>query len=353
MNRQRILPKLLAALFLVGVCLSPVPAWAEPSLEDQADSIVEQAPITLTEFLQDPGGTLGGLLFDGIAAAWEDQADRCAKLLLYLLLAGALALAHPTTGAQPILELICAAGAFLLLQGSALDLVADFCTCVTEWKTFLISFAPVYAAVLFSGGHPTLAAAYSGGFLTVIQLLAYGIETFLLPLLTGYLAVAAAGVLSGSDEISALCRLAGSAVQKAVKAAGVLFAAIMGLQKVFGASVDSAALQAGQTLSSAIPLVGQALSTASATVLSAAAVLRSGVGFAAIAVIGVEFVPFFLRLLLQLLFLHLCVLLSKTFSLDACGELFRCTILALEVVCALAALFFSMIVVATALVMEL
>lgn len=286
-------------------------------------------------------------------SAAEQEMTACVSLLLYLLLAGTLLLCIPDTPSSAVLESICAAGTFLLLSSSVLTLVKEFCTRVTEWKNWLISFAPVYAAVLAAGGKPTLAAVYNGFFLSSLQLLSYAVEQLLVPCLNCYLALSAAGIFSGLSELSAVCRIAGEGVKKAVRMASLIFTGIMGLQKTFGSAADSAALRAGQTLSSAVPVIGQVLSAASSTVLAAASVLHTGLGFAAIAVIAAEFLPFTLRLILQLLFLYLCALLCKVFGLSLCGDLLRCACIAVEVVCAIAAMFFLMIVVASALMMQL
>lgn len=320
--------------------------------ERQAQELIEQAPLTLEQFVSDPVGSLWEAFGDAVFAALRQEAGEYARLFTFLLLGGVLMLCIPAARDMPLLELICTAGAFLLAASPVLGLVTEFCGRVLGWKNYLLSFIPVFSAVMISGGQPTSASVYSGFFLSVMTLLAEGIDQFALPLMQCFLALSAAGALSGSEEAGTVCEFAGRAMQKAVKLAAGAFTAIMGLQRIFGASVDNAALRVGKTLGSTVPVIGQTLTAASEAILSAAAVLKAGLGFAAVAVIGAEFVPLYLRILLHLLFLHLCVLLSALFGLGGCVRLFRCMAAALETVGALAVLFFSMVIVATALMLS-
>lgn len=320
--------------------------------EQQAQELIDQAPLTLEQFVSDPFGSLQAVLGDAVFAALREEAGEYARLFTFLLLGGVLMLCIPAARDMPLLELICTAGAFLLAASPVLGLITEFCGRVTGWKNYLASFVPVFAAVMVSGGQSASAAVYSGFFLSIITLLAQGIEQLALPLMQCFLALSAAGVLSGSEEAGTVCEFVGQAMQKTVKLAAGAFTAIMSLQRLFSASVDNAALRVGKTLGSTVPVIGQTLTAASEAILSAVAVLKVGLGFAAIAVIGAEFVPLYLRILLHLLFLHLCVLLSALFGLAGCARLFRCMAAALEAVSALAVLFFSMVIVATALMLS-
>lgn len=343
---------LLMETVVPAACALDAQSGQTDPAEQQVQELIEQAPLTLEQFVSDPLGALQAVLGDAVFSALRQEAGEYARLFTFLLLGGVLMLCIPAARDTPLLELICTAGAFLLAASPVLGLVTEFCGRVSGWKNYLLSFIPVFSAVMISGGQPTSAAVYSGFFLSAMTLLAEGIEQFALPLMQCFLALSAAGVLSGSEEAGTVCEFAGRAMQKAVKLAAGAFTAIMGLQRIFGASVDNAALRVGKTLGSTVPVIGQTLTAASEAILSAAAVLKAGLGFAAVAVIGVEFVPLYLRILLHLLFLHLCVLLAALFGLGGCARLFRCMAAALETVGALAVLFFSMVIVATALMLS-
>lgn len=325
----------------------------QDAAERQAQELIDQAPVTLEQFVADPLGALQEMIGDTVFSALREEAGEYAHLFAFLLLGGVLMLCIPAARDMPLLELVCTAGAFLLAASPVLGLVTEFCARVTQWKNYLASFIPVFSAVMVSGGQPTSAAVYSGFFLSLITLLAQGIEQFAVPLVQCFLALSAAGVLSASGEAGTVCELLGKGLQKAVKLAAWAFTAIMGLQRVFSASVDNAALKVGKTLGNTVPVIGQTLTAASEALLSAAAVLKAGLGFAAIAVIGAEFLPLYLRILLHLLFLHLCILLAALFGFAGCARLFRCIATAIEVVGALAVLFFSMVIVATALMLSI
>ena len=331
-----------------------VPAWAEDTNADQAaqqaQQIIEQAPVTLEQFAADPFGTLKELAGSALLGTLRSEAAGYMRLLLFLLLGGGVLLFVSST--QPALELICCAGTFVLLAAPVLQLTAEFCSRMAGWRSYLASFISVYAAVLAASGQPTGAALYGSFFLTLVTGLAQCLEQLTEPLLRCFLAVAAAGAVSGSDEAGAVCGFLGRALQKAVLLAASAFTVILGMQHFFSASVDAAALKTGKALGSTVPVIGQTLTAAAESILAAGAVLKAGLGFAVIAVIGAEFLPLYLRTLLHLLCIEGCILLAKTLNLHSCAQLLHCVAQGVETLSALAALFFSMIVVSSALMMS-
>lgn len=339
---------------LITFLTSPASALDTPSsVEQQAQQIIQNAPLTLEQFLADPGGTIYRAVVQALRTAWQNRAQNYHMILRYLLFGGLFSLALPQMRLRSTLDWVYTAGIILLTADASLHTITDFCSRVTGWKNYLIGFSPVYATVLTLGGHPALGSVYTGFFLSAVQLFAHFVETLLLPIVKCYLVISAAGILSSSGEIRSLCLAAGTLVQKAVRYAGAVFVGIVGLQRALGAGADSAAFRAGSSLISAIPIIGQTLSGASGTVLSAFSLLRTGIGFAAISVISAEFLPLFLDILVQLLLLHLFALLGRLFGLDKSSDLINCTILVFEAINALAVVFFLIIVVTTALMITL
>lgn len=343
----------LLSVLLLSFCAA-VPAWGENTdvgqAAGQAQQIIDQAPVTLEQFASDPFQALKDLLGDTLLPSLRREAAGYGRLLLFLLLSGGMMLFLPSP--QPALELICCAGAFMLLAAPVLQLTTEFCSRIATWRSYLVSFIPVYAAVLSASGQPTGAALYGGFFLTLVTALANCLEQLAEPLLRCFLAVAAAGAISGSSEAAAVSGFLGNALQKAVKLAASAFTIILGMQRFFSASVDAAALKAGKALGSTVPVIGQTLTAAAESILAAGAVLKAGLGFAVVAVIGAEFLPFYLRTLLNLICIEGGVLMAKTLGLHACAQMLHCAAKGLETLSALAALFFSMIVVSSALMMS-
>ena len=343
---------ILSITFILMDTVGTVVFAESNATQQKAQALIAEAPIDLGAFLKDPWGVISALLLDALFGSWKVLAAQNATLLGYLLFVGLISYCLPDLKNHSVLSFIEALGTFRLLADHALNLVTTLSLRVTEWKTYLIAFSPVYSAVIAAGGQPMQGALYSGAFLTVLQFLAAGIETCLVPLTRYCMVLAAAGVFSGIKEFSALCTASVSFAKKAVKIAGMVFASIMSVQKLFAAAAEHSVLQAGRNLISTIPIVGQALSSASATVFTAAAVLRTGVGFAGTAVLATEFIPLWLRFVIQILLLHGSRMVCQALGLKSSEQLLRSAVSILEAAHGILVVFFMMCIVATALVIS-
>lgn len=345
---------LLYLLFSIG----PIPGKAlepEEILPDTAaaEGFIADAPVTPEAFLRNPIGCIATLFTGSMAQVTADQADCLTKLLFLLLLGGAIKLfLSPGTGTE-LLELILFAATLLSLLEPLRHSADLFVESIEEWQTYLVSFAPVFAGVLAMGGQPTSAMVYNNFFLSVITFLSHIICTFAKPCLFLYSAVLCAGAFCGLAEVEHITELLATLLKKVVFWLGTAFAGLMSLQRTFSVAMDTAAMKAGEGLVGAVPILGQSLSSASGMVYSAALVLRSGLGFAAIAVIAAKFLPLLLQLGVQMMFFHLFRFLSGIFSLKSVSSLHGGAVTALEMIFAVSTLYFSMIVIATALMVLL
>jgi len=342
---------------LIVLFLCPGAAYAEEPLLPQAlwqqvQDFLAQAPLSLQQFAADPVGWLITLLQETLLSAFRAELHCYSRLVLFVLLAGVLALYTPGLKLSSMLELIAAAGIFLLAFEPLMALTETFMQSITGWRSYLISFIPVFSGVLTATGQPASAAVYGGFFLTCVNGLAQLLLGGVRPALAIFLAASGAAAISENDQAQNAARLVGSAIRKLINLAAVGFCGVMGMQRLFTAAADSTALQAGQLLSSTVPVVGQTLSAAAQSLLAAGSALRTGLGFSAILVIGLEFLPLYLRCLAHLFCLFAAALLAGLFELGSCKNLLNSLSQAAAVLGALAALFFWMVLSATALMFD-
>ena len=83
--------------------------------------------------------------------------------------------------------------------------------------------------------------------------------------------------------------------------------------------------------------------------LSGIQLLKSGLGFAAIAFLGAEFLPLYMILMVHALLLFGCELLCSAAGIRRCGALFNCLREAVQGLAAATALVFGIAVLGTAL----
>lgn len=321
----------------------------------------QELPGDVENFLAEPGVSAeefqGFSLMDlvkGAVEAAKDQVGQPLRLLVQilgaaLLGAAALALAPQKEWQQP-LESICVLGMFAFSLQPALGLVDTVSSCVLQWQTYLVSFVPVFSGVLVSCGQPGQAAVYGGMFLTMAAFSAQLIATAALPVLQVYLALNTAAGLCSVGGLSDGCSLLAKAVKWLLGLLSILFSAVLGLQSALAQNADSLALKTGQFLvSSSIPIVGSVASDAMSSVLSGLKVLKGSLGFAAIAVLTVSFLPILLQSVGYYAAYYLGGAAAKAFGLSRAGSVLEGMGQAIGICISFLVFFFMLVVIATAL----
>ena len=305
---------------------------------------LEEAPVSAQTFAQDPLGALRSLLPESPLELLAEAIRKDADVLLFLLLLTVLTFLVGETADGGLLELAAAGGCGVLLWDDLMTLAQTLCDNMLSWKQFLLGFLPVYAGVLTAGGEGNAGAAASGFLLTGLCLLAQLTVLWVQPFLQCYLALSMACCISTQNGLSEVCRAAGRLLRSGILWAGKLFAALLGLQRVVTLQLDRTTSRLGQLLTGSVPVIGQALSGAADVVLSGMQLLKSGLGLAALAILGSEFFPLYLGFLVQLALFSGCGLLCGLTENKRCEALFSCFAEAVRCMAAVTALFFALTV---------
>lgn len=336
----------LAAGVLVGTSISlaaPGAAAHGPALPGSEvwQPYLDQSPLSPEQFAQDPWSAVRSFLPQGLSGLLSEAAQNYADLLLFLLLAALVAFLTPGIAGRELLDLVTAGGCSVLLWPQMTALAELVCQRMENWQTYLAGFLPVYAGVLTMGGEAAAGQAASGLLLAALCALGQAIGAGLPTLLQCYLALSAACCISTGSGMSQVCQGAGRLLCRALGWAGRLFGVLLGLQRVCTLQLDRSALKLGQMVTGTIPVVGQSLSDAAETVLAGLQLLKSGLGLAALAVLGAEFVPLYLVLLLHIGLLAAGRLLCTAAQIPRCADLFDCLIQGARCMAAVTALFFG------------
>ena len=235
-----------------------------------------------------------------------------------------------------------AGGCGVLLWGNLVEEAQTLCAQMESWRSFLLGFLPVYAGVLTLGGEAAAGSAASGTLLTALCFLAQLAAAFVQPLLHCYLMLSMACCISAEPALGVFCKGVGSALRQALGWAGKVLVALLGLQRAAAFQLDRFSLRTGQLLAGSVPIIGQTLSSASESILAGVQMLKSGLGLAALSVLGAEFVPLYLGLMIQLALLMGCSLLCSLTGISRCRALFDCFAEAVRCMAAAVALFFGL-----------
>lgn len=193
---------------------------------------LEQSPVSPTELVDNPLKTLRGFFPAELGDVLREAVGGYAQVLLFLILSAVIALLLGERADGTLLDLVCAGGCGVLLWEKLVALSDELCVQIESWNRFLLGFLPVYAGVLTLGGESAAGASASGFFLTLLCFLAQGLAAVVPPLLQCYLALSMACCVSTEAGLSGFCRALGGFLQKLLRWAGKLLAALLGLQRL-------------------------------------------------------------------------------------------------------------------------
>lgn len=347
MKRDKLFRLSLAILFLwTSLALAAPAAMAASSTALPGSSLwepyLQQSRIDLEKAASSPWETLKSFLPRSFGALVRQTASRYTSVLLFLTLTAVLGLLAGECTDGALLDLVAAGGCGVLLWGNLLEEAQKLCEQVGSWRSFLLGFLPVYAGVLTMGGEGAAGSAASGALLTALCFLAQLAAAFVQPLLHCYLMLSMACCVSSEPALGVFCKGVGSALRQALGWAGKILVALLGLQRAAAFQLDRFSLRTGQLLAGSVPIIGQTLSSASESILAGIQLLKSGLGLAALSVLGAEFVPLYLGLMIQLALLMGCSLLCSLTGISRCRALFDCFAEAVRCMAAVVALFFGL-----------
>lgn len=337
---------LLALLFLLPFCVYA----QEPELPGEIQQILEEPGITAEEFRTMDLSTLIHRWTEPIRTQLKMPLRLLAQVVgAVLFSAAALALA-PQKEWTAVLETISVLGVFALTLSPAMKLAVQAGECILEGRNYLVSFVPVFSGVLVSCGQPGQAAVYSGMFLTMAAFSAQLIATIAMPLLQVYIALNTASGICGVDGLSDACSLLSKSVKWILGFLSMLFSAVLALQSALAQTADNLALRTGRFLvSSGLPIVGGLASDAMGSVLSALKVVKGSLGFAAVAMLAITFLPMILQCLGCFAAYSLGGAAAKAFGLGRAGKVLEGMGQAVGLCLSFLVFFFILVVLSTAL----
>jgi stage III sporulation protein AE len=301
---------LFIILLLPGFCTT---AYAE-----NTDSIYEQATseteiYNIESALPDSAQEISGALrVDGsynvesaLKRLWTSTVDSFKNALnenikvasSLVAIAVLCALSGSICNNKPIKEYINIAGCCAVavtLMGSVNNVIDETVSAINQLSDYSkVALPAVFTAAASCGAVTSAATKYAAVCLTLNVLMNIA-QKLVIPMVYYYLALALAGSVFPNSLLSNTARLVRWIATTAMTAMTLTFSAYIGITGLVSGSVDAAAIKAARTvISTSLPVVGGLISDASATVLSAAGIIKSSVGaFGLIAVCALCAGPF-------------------------------------------------------------
>lgn len=323
------------------------PAWQQT---------MDEAPLTAQEFRSMSLRDLWDFFSSQLKGTVQAPIRLAARLAGILVLAGvvkSLCSEKVLSGLGTSFDMIVAVSVFLLCSPLLLQMIQDLKASLENCRTYLAVFIPVFTSVMVSCGQAGTAAVYGGLFLGFANLIAALLCNFGVPILQLLLVLNACGIMETPVDFSALTRGIAKWGRWLLTFCATVFGTLLTLQSVFAQSTDTLALKTGKfLLSSSIPVVGKAVSDAMGSVLAGVKLLKGSVGFAAILIIALTFLPLIIKCVVSQFLFFIGEIIAGATGNATCGKLLRGMTAYLQLQLAMV-VFFSFVVVSTTVLMIL
>jgi len=225
-----------------------------------------------------------------------------------------------TGGALLVVSVAAPLSGMLSAAASAIQLSADF----------MLALIPVLAAVITISGNPMLALSYNSYAFAAAQGVSQLARGFVLPFTGIFLATGIADALAPTFHLRALTATLQKTAAGVLSAAAALFAALLSLKGVMANTADTLAARGVKLLlKSAIPVVGDALSEAYASIAGSLALLKVSVAVFGILAVALINLPILLELLLWMLCMKAAGLCAGILGLNSVENLLASLVSAL------------------------
>lgn len=221
---------------------------------------------------------------------------------------------------------------------------------VTE--SFMLILIPVLTAVVSASGNPGLAISFQSIAFVAAQVISSIAVNVIIPFVGAILALDISGSLIPSFKMSGLTDFIKKALSAVLSISATIYVSFLGLKGALANVADSLATKSVKlVISSAVPVVGGALSEAYSGVIGSIVLVKSTLGVFGICAIALINLPSCVQILFWTLTLKLANAVAEMFDLSGMSAMFKAltsTLILLNVVLLFVAVLF---IISTALVL--
>lgn len=189
---------------------------------------------------------------------------------------------------------------------------------------FMKALIPVLTGVISASGNPTLAISFQSIAFAAAQVISLISEKYIVPLVGAVIALDITGALMPSFKLSGITDLIKKTVISVMSFAASLYVSFLGIKGALANAADTVANKGIKLIiSSAVPVVGGAVSEAYSGILGSLILVRSTVGIFGIAVIAVITAPAMIQLLFWIFALKVGAAAGEVFMQDSTARLLK------------------------------
>ncbi|MCQ2470699.1 MAG: stage III sporulation protein AE [Clostridia bacterium] len=199
--------------------------------------------------------------------------------------------------------------------GSAVSSVGMCCT-------FMKTLIPVLAGAVIASGNPALAVSFQSWAFAAAQLISSVCQSFIIPIVGGVIGIDISGALIPDYHLDGITKLIKKTVITALSFTATLYVSFLGIKGALSTAADSVAVKGIKLIiSSAVPVVGGALSEAYSGIIGSLTLVKSTLGvFGIISVVAIT-LPSLLQILLWIFALKICSAAGEVFLQNETSKL--------------------------------
>lgn len=376
LKHETITKKLLFSVVFALILSLCVCAVSDREYEDQlnasgADGLPDKLPPETRELLERLGitdikqdafmnltpGNIGSIALEqaksSLATPLKSVSAIIGIILLCALLEGfKVSFSEKTlSGTFGTVSSICIAASVLL---PILNLISRAGNLIVASANFMLSYIPIFAAIMVSGGQPVTAGTYN----TLVFVMAQGISVIasrtLVPLMSIYLAFCLISSLSPDISFNSVAEFIQKSVTWTLGIILTIFVGLLTVQGVVGNAADTVAIKTVKfAVSGSLPVVGSIISDAANSVQSCVGLLKTTVGAFGIVAAGFIYLPIICEIIIWLLLLNICISIGDVFSLKQISSLLKSAATVIKVLLAAIVTVLLMMTVSTTVMLVL
>ena len=225
---------------------------------------------------------------------------------------------------------------------------------IEELSYFVLSFIPVFSGVAAVAGRPTSAAVYQSVTFAAAQFFSQIAAKAVVPLLGIFLAISTVGSVSDTVDVQGIAQSVKKAACWILALCLTVFVGLLTVQSMVAGAADTVGNRTLKfVISSAVPVVGGALSEAYSSLFGCLGIVKSTIGVFGIVIMAVSLLPAVLDLSLTMLALNLAGALGDLLGQKRVSGVLRGVSSALAVMLGLILCYGMMILVSVTVVLLL
>lgn len=329
----------IVLLFCFGICAGAENSSDDLISESPAGELFDRLPDETKELFEEAG--ISSLSFDSIFSVNSgDIAAMFGKLVtgqieapvksfirlmsVIVMLSVAECFMPDNDGMKNVAEIVGTLFCVISVISPLTTAISAAAASITLSAGFMAALIPVLAAVVTASGNPVLALSFQSIAFSAAQVISAVSKNCIMPLVGAVLAIDITGAIMPSFNLSGLTEFIKKTLTAVMSFAATMFVSFLGIKEALANAADTVASSGIKlAISTAVPVVGGALSEAYSGVMGSLVLARSTVGIFGIAAIALINLPSCVQLVFWIFALRAGAAAGEIFDRGGTAELLK------------------------------